>query len=158
MILVTRVSEAKFGSAATLEQQVQWWKFALTESKAALARLLGSRGDATAAMCQGFHFAKEAGCPEQYWPHESAQPAPQAAPAQQPAATSTAQERFATVATQTLNLRSCPAANCEKIVEMPQGYRAKVIGDAGNGWAQLEVTYQNGRKAKGFANAKHLQF
>ena len=167
---LAQAASKKYGFA-TLQQREARAKMLLTSINAAIVRVQGAgrSADLWSVACIDNPAAEIIGCPAKFITRrlppigqEAAKPAPQPdqgpAPQTASAAAPASQERFATVNTTTLNLRACPAPNCEKIVEMPMGFRAKVIGDAGNGWAQLEVTYHDGRKAKGFANAKHLQF
>jgi uncharacterized protein YgiM (DUF1202 family) len=61
-----------------------------------------------------------------------------------------------TVATINLNLRSGPGANFGVVAIMPEGTRARVVGQGNDGWIELDVPAQDGEIFHGFANSSYM--
>jgi uncharacterized protein YgiM (DUF1202 family) len=67
-----------------------------------------------------------------------------------------APSQYALVNTLNLNLRSGPGTGFPVVAVMPQGLRAKIIGQADNGWLELDVPGSEGQTYHGFANPNGL--
>ena len=65
-------------------------------------------------------------------------------------------DRYATVSTINLNLRSGAGASYDPVTVMPQGTKVRIVRDADNGWEELEVRSADGQVFHGFANGQFL--
>ena len=61
-----------------------------------------------------------------------------------------------TVGTINLNLRSGPGTNFGVVAIMPEGTRARVVGQTNDGWIELNVPAQDGGIFHGFANSSYM--
>ena len=61
-----------------------------------------------------------------------------------------------TVGTINLNLRSGPGTNFGVVAIMPEGTRARVVGQTNDGWIELNVPAQDGEIFHGFANSSYM--
>jgi type IV secretory pathway TraG/TraD family ATPase VirD4 len=65
-------------------------------------------------------------------------------------------ERYATVSTINLNLRTGPGPEYDSVAVMPEGTKVKIVKDADDGWKELEVHGADGQELHGFANGAFL--
>jgi Bacterial SH3 domain len=85
---------------------------------------------------------------------DAANPAPPSS--QSESAFASGLERYAIVSTINLNLRTGPGPQYGSVAVLPQGTKVKIVGDADDGWKELEVQRADGQDLHGFANGTFL--
>ena len=126
----------------------------------------------TQAFCEDNQFADLIGCPAQYIHHNPPSAALPPAQGQLAAIERAAQDvgpgnavRYATIKTLGANLRPCAEPSNQRCPPMEppspmqQGFSVKILGEADNGWFQVEARdAATGKVYRGFVNGNVLKF